>query len=252
VLTDITDLAPFWNTANSFWISSETTRTSDLQYTYPEFNHLDLGDLDAVKTAIEKIINEKYGEWRPFPLPTRSGGFRPSAQPPADGAPPPTEDTSATTEAVSSARSAAAEVTHLFRSLGGSSHTSRNPGRGGEEDQVVVHDYTVRIQFKKYELGGSFSVLIFLGDVPGDPLQWRTSDAFVGGHSAFVNSAPSQCGNCRNQVDAYSEGFVHLNSAIARWSGLSSYEPEVVRPYLKEKLHWRIQLVRMLCLRLVC
>jgi len=115
----------------------------------------------------------------------------------------------------------------------------------------VIHDYTVRIQFKKFELGKSFGVLIFLGDVPNDPSHWRRCDSFVGTHYAFVNSAASQCGNCRNQAEEYSEGFVHLNSTIAKRSGLSSYEPEEVLPYLKENLHWRIQAVRILLLRLV-
>ena len=115
----------------------------------------------------------------------------------------------------------------------------------------MIHDYTIRIRFKKYELGESFAVLIFLGEVPNDPEQWRRCHAFVGTHYAFVNSAANQCGNCRNQADVYSEGFVHLSSTIAKRSGLSSYEPEEVLPYLKENLHWRIQAVRMLILRLV-
>jgi len=116
----------------------------------------------------------------------------------------------------------------------------------------VIHDYTVRIHCKKYELGESFAVLIFLGDVPNDPSQWRGCDSFVGTHYAFVNSAASQCSNCRNQAEEYSEGFVHLNSAIAKRSGLSSYDPEEVLPYLKDNLHWRIQAVRMPFWFLVC
>jgi tyrosinase len=108
----------------------------------------------------------------------------------------------------------------------------------------ALNDWTVRIHFKKYELGGSFAVLIFLGEVPGDASQWRTSRSLVGSHHAFVNSAASQCDNCRDQADLVVEGFVHLNSAIAAKSGLSSYEPDVVIPYLKDNLHWRIQAVR--------
>jgi len=244
-----TDLEPFWHPEKLFWKSSGTTRTSDLHYTYPEFNNLDLGNPNAVKTAIESIVKQKY-DGGSIPLPGR-GGFRLLARSSAGDAPVPTADTSVNTEAVSSAKSASAagEITHSFRSQGGggggggggSAHTPHDPGHGGKESQVVIHDYTVRIHFKKHELGRSFSVLIFLGDVPDDPLQWRVGDAFVGAHYAFVNSAASQCSNCRNQTDAYSEGFVHLNSAIAKGSGLSSYEPEEVLPYLKEKLHWRIQ-----------
>jgi len=224
-----TDLTPFWNGQDSFWISSGTTSTGALQYSYPEFNNLDLNDRDAVRTAIANIINQKYGGGS-SPLPGR-GGFGLFAQPSAGGV---------AAEAVASAKSAAGEITHLFHSRGGPAHTAHG-GQGGQGGQVVLHDYSARIHFKKYELGGSFTVLIFLGDVPKDPSQWRKCDSFVGAHHAFVNSAASQCGNCRNQADVYSEGFVHLNSSIAKRSGLSSYEPEKVVPYLKEKLHWRVQ-----------
>ncbi|KAH9969746.1 hypothetical protein BC827DRAFT_1277089 [Russula dissimulans] len=230
VNTGTTDLTPFWNGQESFWASSGTTTTGALQYSYPEFNGLDLNDQDAVRTAIANIINQKYGGGS-SPLPGR-GGFRLFAQPSAGGV---------AAQAVSSAKSAAGEITHLFHSRGGPAHTAHNPEHGGSGGQVVLHDYSARIHFKKYELGGSFSVLIFLGEVPKDPSQWRKCDSFVGAHYAFVNSAASQCGNCKNQADVYSEGFVHLNSVIAKRSGLSSYEPEQVLPYLKEKLYWRVQ-----------
>ena len=111
----------------------------------------------------------------------------------------------------------------------------------------VVHDWTARIHFKKYELGGSFAVMNILGDVPGDGNQWRTSSSYVGGHYAFVISAANQYSNCRKQVDIVErrgpvvEGFVHLNLAIAKNSGLNSYEPEKFIICLKESLHWRVQ-----------
>jgi tyrosinase len=122
--------------------------------------------------------------------------------------------------------------------------TAQKPEHG-KEAPGVLHDWTARIHFKKYELGESFAVLLFIGDVPEDPAQWRTCRALCGSHHAFVNSAASQCDNCRDQADIVVEGFVHLNSCIAERSGLSSYDPDVVSPYLKDKLHWRIQAVRV-------
>jgi len=103
----------------------------------------------------------------------------------------------------------------------------------GNEGQSVVHDWTCRICCKKHELGGSYWVLIFLGEVPDDPKQWRTCPSFVGGHYVFVSSV--------ERGDTVSEGFVHLNNAIASRSGLSSYDPDVVVPYLKDNLEWRIE-----------
>ena len=115
----------------------------------------------------------------------------------------------------------------------------------GAQASNVINDWSTRIHVKKYELSGSFSVLIFLGKVPEDPEQWGTAPSFVGAHYAFVNSVAGQCDNCRSQADLVVEGFVHLTVALAELSGLPSYEPSVVRPYLKDNLSWRIQSVRV-------
>ncbi|KAJ7480970.1 hypothetical protein FB451DRAFT_986454, partial [Mycena latifolia] len=81
----------------------------------------------------------------------------------------------------------------------------------------------------------------FLGTVPDDPKQWRTSPNFVGAPHVFANSVPNRCANCRAHRDAEVEGFVHLNEGIIENSGLHSLEPNVVEPYLKNNLHWRVQ-----------
>jgi tyrosinase len=151
-------------------------------------------------------------------------------------------------DAASAVKSAAAGA-HPFHSRGGPLRTAEKAQQGGEAPSVI-HDWACRIHCKKYELGGSFWVLVFLGEVPDDPSHWRSCPSFVGGHYAFVNSSVEQCANCREQADVVIEGFVHLNKAIASRSGLSSFEPSVVSPYLKENLRWRAQAVRVphLCL----
>ena len=116
------------------------------------------------------------------------------------------------------------------------------------EAPSAVYEWTTRIHAKKYELGGSFNVLIFLGEVKEDPEQWRTSPSYVGSHSVLVSSMDRPQGD---QANVVSEGFVHLNAAIAERSGLSSYEPDGVIPYLKDNLNWRIQAVRVFHLCLV-
>ena len=110
-------------------------------------------------------------------------------------------------------------------------------------DRGQIWDWTARVEFKKYELGTSFSVLIFLSQVPENSREWRVSPYFVGGHHAFVNSTPSKCANCSNQRNIVVEGFVHLNYAIAQRSELGSLEPNVVEPYLTDNLYWRVQKV---------
>lgn len=106
-------------------------------------------------------------------------------------------------------------------------------------------DWAVRVHMKKNEMGSSFSVLIFIGDVPEDPAEWTTIPSYVGSHAAFVKSVAERCENCRNQQDVVIEGFIHLDGAIATRSGLGSFDPSVVEPYLKRSLHWRVQKVRL-------
>ncbi|KAI0065560.1 photo-regulated tyrosinase [Artomyces pyxidatus] len=201
-----TTLTPFWNSQTTFWSSSNTADTAKLGYTYPEFNSLDQGNRDAARTGIARIINKMYGG--PF------FGSHPSFS--------------------SSLRAEIAET-------GDTSAVASAIGIGSVAN--TIYDWTARILFKKYELGGSFSVLIFLGTVPDDPAQWRTSPSFVGTHSAFVNGSSDLCANCRNHADTKTEGFVHLDPVIAKNSGLGSFDPDVVVPYLERELSWRVQKV---------
>ena len=221
VFTNILDLTPFWISKSYYWSSSYITESGILRYTYPEFNNLKLGDPDAVQIAIALYVFEKYGGFT-FPF----GGPGPVI--------PPSQHASS-----SDAPAPAAQASVLL------SQTAQ------QSLADTVRDWAVRIHFKKYELGGSFSVLIFLGDVPEDPSQWRTSPSFVGAHVAFVNSVPNQCANCREQAETVVEGFIHLNRSIAKLSKLSSFEPSEVTPYLQKHLHWRIQGVRILSLFLI-
>lgn len=100
-----------------------------------------------------------------------------------------------------------------------------------------MYEWTVRACFKKYELGTSFSVVFFLGNVPDDPDEWLVCSDYVGAVHAFVSGG----GNRGHRPDTEIEGFVHLNEAIAKHSHLGSLEPSVVVPYLKQNLHWRVQ-----------
>lgn len=105
------------------------------------------------------------------------------------------------------------------------------------------HDWAARIRFKKSEMHSSFSVLIFVGQVPDDPAKWRSSSSYVGSHYGLVNSEAEKCENCRDTDGNETEGYVHLNHWMATFSGLKSFEPEVVKPYLAKYMNWRIHMV---------
>jgi tyrosinase len=228
-----------------FWASSGTTATSNLQYSYPEFNGLDLGNANAVQVAIGNYIKQQYGGGQ-FSLQSAVPGVNLLVQPPAAGGAPapvpakapapaaPRGHVQAALAAVSSSgQSAATDIAHRVRH---GSHT---------QAPTVIHDWAARIHAKKYELGHSYMVLIFLGEVPADPSQWRSAPSFIGAHVTFVNTEAERCANCREQAELVAEGFVHLNGAIAKRSSLPSFEPSVVGPYLRDNLHWRVQSVRV-------
>lgn len=211
-----TALTPFWNGPQSYWNSTGTTKFQDMGYIYPEFQGLNLNDAKAVRVAIAKKVNQLYGG-QEVTLPVEPPTGLPAPVPAPAPAPGPQP--------------------------GGGAQQPIPPTLpgGAVAHKGEIPDWTARVRCKKYEVGSSFSVYIFIGDVPEDPKKWRTSPSMVGAHKAFVNSVAERCENCKNQADVYTEGFVHLDSALVRQSAVKSLDVATVEPYLKQNLHWRVQ-----------
>jgi tyrosinase len=209
-----TALTPFWNSAQGYWNSTQTPKFQDLGYIYPEFQGLNLSDTQAVRVAIAQKVNQLYGGQTvtlPVEPPTRGPGPVPA---PAPGPQP----------------------------GGGAQHPIPPTLPGGTiAHKGEIADWTARVRCKKYEVGSSFSVYLFIGQVPEDPKHWRTCPSLVGAHKAFVNSVAERCENCKNQADVYTEGFVHLDYALVKQPVIKSLDVETVEPYLKQNLHWRVQ-----------
>jgi len=250
-----TALTPFWNAQTTFWASAPLGDTTKLGYTYPDFNGVpDIGNTDAVRTTIGNLVNQLYGDSvfgssAPVAPPTSVGPAACGVADTSRNPPPP------------------AHQQHRPGQPPGRGPFSHNPPPPGpfshnppppQQQHVgpappIAHqqplappnhgfyDWTARVEFKKHELGGSFCVLIFLGEVPQDPKQWHVSPNYVGAVHAFVNSVATQCANCRNQTNFVQEGFVHLDKGIAQHSGLGSLDPDVIEPYLAKALKWRVQ-----------
>lgn len=102
-------------------------------------------------------------------------------------------------------------------------------------------DWAARVHMKKYDVGTSFVIVFFLGEVPTEPKEWTVSNACVGRHYVMVNSNPQNCANCKTNSDVTVEGFVYLNDGLNQHLG--SLAPEKVAQYLKDKLQWRVQKV---------
>ncbi|PPQ90313.1 hypothetical protein CVT25_007898 [Psilocybe cyanescens] len=105
----------------------------------------------------------------------------------------------------------------------------------------VTPEWSVRVQCKQFEVGGSFSVYIFLSnEVPASPDEWLFHPDFAGTFDVFANSHPEQCANCTAQADELIKGFVHINDIFLAKSGQTSLEPGTVVPYLKEHISWGV------------
>ncbi|THH26781.1 hypothetical protein EUX98_g7401 [Antrodiella citrinella] len=200
VVDGLTDLTPFWNSQFSHWVSTQTTDTVQLGYTYPEFSDLELTDPSKIRLEIARKVSELYG------------------------------GTAQTNILATPSTPNAGDVSV-------DSKDGLHPGDVG----AGMWDWTVRVRFKKYELGGSFQVLIFVGPVPEDCAEWGTCTTYAGAVHAFVNSVAARCRNCRQQADVEIQGFVNLNEAIASRAGLGSFAPREVAPYLTRELNWRVQ-----------
>nr|BAF74396.1 tyrosinase [Pholiota nameko] len=243
-----TPLTPFSNTETTFWASGGITDTTKLGYTYPEFNGLDLGNAQAVKAAIGNIVNRLYGAsvFSGFAAATSAIGAGSvaslAADVPLEKAPAPAPEAAAQSPVPAPAHVEPAVRAVSVHAAAAQPHAEPpvHVSAGGHPSPHGFYDWTARIEFKKYEFGSSFSVLLFLGPVPEDPEQWLVSPNFVGAHHAFVNSAAGHCANCRNQGNVVVEGFVHLTKYISEHAGLRSLNPEVVEPYLTNELHWRV------------
>ena len=146
----------------------------------------------------------------------------------------------------------AAKVNILYGGSGTFSAIPRAPGAPSSTPSLSEkcpahggHDWTARIRVKKFEVGCSFQVLLFLGTVPADPKQWTLSPAVAGTYCILVNESVSNCANCASQSEFVEQGYVHLNRGITKLSGLSSLDPAGVVDYLTANLHWKAQKVKL-------
>lgn len=214
----IAGLTPFLRTETNFWDSSGVKQTNDLNYKYP-----------SADLTIPANIP-------PIDLPVAQRFFLAS-------------------EAISSF--AAADVTPA-EFLGGlsekfginipESKIPENADAGEEALAVPIElgfaDWRVRVSVKKSEVGGSFSVYIFQGDVPAHPDRWDYDPSLMGTFDVFVSKDPATCANCAEQRDKPLIGYVHLSKSILKDTEVKkgSLAKRDVLPHL-EKLRWSVKKV---------
>lgn len=155
--------------------------TNTTGYTYPEFNGLDLGNTAAVKAAIAQKVNQLYGGTSSI-----FSSFAATAPQSSGSKPAPVAVAAAT------ATSAAAQVSsdRGIQESGDAAPqvTIASAGPESSEASKELWEWSARVHVKKYEIGGSFKVLFFLGSVPSDPGEWSSAAHFVGAFHGFVNT----------------------------------------------------------------
>jgi len=115
------------------------------------------------------------------------------------------------------------------------------------DDKVHYHEWVANIRVEKYAVKSTFFVHVFLGDFTNDPAGWGEDPNLVGSHVIFANNANfTGCQNClaANEARKLVTGTIPLTGALGDKLGaekLAHLEPELVGPYLKANLHWRIQ-----------
>ncbi|SRR5258707_12086443 len=98
-----------------------------------------------------------------------------------------------------------------------------------------VQSWSIRIRIKPFEIDQSFSIVVFLNEVPKDPHTWLKSDDLVGSYNVFISYLPEDCENCRSHENEPIEGFVHLTSALQE--RIAHLRTEEVAKFLEENLH---------------
>ncbi|KAF8655955.1 hypothetical protein AX16_002861 [Volvariella volvacea WC 439] len=118
------------------------------------------------------------------------------------------------------------------------------PAAEASGPRTTITDWSVRVHCKRFEVGGSFSVLLFLGEVPNGsevpatPEEWYYASNLAGSFDVFANSEANECGNCRDREDIPIEGHVYINRAILKQHNGNSLDPTTVVPLLEAKLNW--------------
>lgn len=233
MVIDYIGLTPFWNSPTSHWPSDGVRSTSTFNYTYPEFKGAPVGNPSALDAHITGIVDRLYGN---SALGLESHIQTNAKAPQLFGA------ASVFEGAVGSI---AGITTNALAVPTSSSVPSPSAPAASSDVPTAIPYWTARIRCSLSKVESSFSVLLFLGDVPEDSTAWTSSPSFIGASDVFVNTVAEKCANCSQHADQILESFVDLNTAILKHSELGSLKEEDVAPYLQKNLSWKVKKVRI-------
>lgn len=220
----MSDLSPFWRTQKAHWKSADVRDwATALNYSYPDFDGLETASPAQTRAAILETVHKLYGLASSPPWQRQDGRY-PIIPSPDSASSYSSDETDATsivsgTDQLRVDGSECEEPPAHMQSLQASTMISGY--------NSTTHEWAVHIRFKKFELGRSYAIHVYLGET------------YVGAVSAFTSSAARKCARCRENWDIELEGFVHLDEAILARSDVGALSPHVVKPILAE--HLRIE-----------
>lgn len=236
-----------------------------LDYTYPEFVGFENATAEKLADHILQQVQRLYGDpmqnlAASLPSPSPVAPVLAPVAKSAEAAPAPKP--AATARASTAHEQAAVKLVQeasphaqqqVLQGSENSAHTDSTDVSSKKPIAISGTKWTARIRCNHHDLQGSFSVLLFIGDVPEDPKAWRRAPSYVGADNIFLmeEEAKKQCANCQGsdapadtQPVSYVEGYVHLNDALKK-AELPSLEADVVAPFLRTNLHWRVKWVSL-------
>ena len=114
--------------------------------------------------------------------------------------------------------------------------TTLSTASTGAANSTTYETYAADIVSRKFAVGGSYAIYVFLGDAPADAAAWSTAANLVGMHGVFTGKTSHAL------EDINVRGSVPLTTALLEklQSGeLKSMDIETVQSYLRQNLHWR-------------
>lgn len=217
-----TPLQPFFVNDTSFWTSTTVRDHEIFGYTYPETDN-------KTRDEVVAAVNRLYTDYSPATMAIRRNR----------------------TSRVHTHRT----VDNQGFKASGPQHAHRSTalawGHGREEylpTDVVFktspsgqyyREWIANIEVKKHALSTSFSLYLFMGDIPEDSSSWQTSDALVGSLGILA-------GRSMGAESGKVTGTIPLTSALMRMiteKRVQSLDIEDVKPFLQSVL--RLGVARM-------
>lgn len=105
-------------------------------------------------------------------------------------------------------------------------------------DVAPRRQWFATVSCKKFALDSSYAIVLFLGEPPADPKAWYTAPNVAAVMPIFV--PPLVPGTKRPAPAELTTNSEYLLDDALDKAGVYDRSPEVLEPYLHEKLTWRV------------